>query len=175
MDSDVFYVEQSSNDRSLSRPNTPIIFNSTEMSGNGTQEMISILSIASLEPQIVTIDSNSNEPTMPYGFGRQLPIFPPRLNDLNVPPNPFNILAAMAVVNPAEGSYDKKYSPQPPEPLEPSPISTPPMNVMKNLPPFCEVPTAVSTLQDGTEVARWESPFQKEGECRSTSAEHADK
>ena len=175
MDSYVFYVEQSSNDRSLSRPNTPIFFNSTEMSGNGTREMISILSIASLEPQIVTIDSNSIEPKMPYGFGRQLPIFPPSLNDLSLPPHPFNILATMAVVNPAEGSYDKKYSPQPPEPLEPSPISTPPVYVMKSLPPSCEVPTAFSILQDEKEVARWEGPFQKEGECRSTSAEHADK
>ena len=80
IDSDVFYVEQSSNDRSLPRPNTSIVLNSTEMSGNDTREMPPKLSIASPEPQVVTIDSDSNEPTMPYVFGRQLPIIPPRSN-----------------------------------------------------------------------------------------------
>ena len=69
-DSDVFYVEQSSHDQSVPRPNTPILLNSTEISGDDTREMISISSIASTEPQIVTIDDDSNEPTMPYGFGR---------------------------------------------------------------------------------------------------------
>ena len=74
--SDVFYVKQSSNDQSVPRPNTPIVLNSTEISDDDTQEMISISSIASPEPQIVTIDDDSNEPTMPYGFGRQPPIVP---------------------------------------------------------------------------------------------------
>ena len=104
-DSDVFYVEQSSKDPSPPRPNTPIVLNSTEMSGNDTWEMISISSIASSEPQIGTIgtiESDSNELTMPYGFGRQLPIFPPSLNDLNLMPNPINILATLAVVNPTK-------------------------------------------------------------------------
>ena len=90
--------------------------------------MISISSIKSHEPQIVTNDSDSNEPTMPYGFGRQLPIIPPGFNDLNLPPNPSNILATMAVVNQEDG-YDEIYSPKSPEPSEPSPKSTPPMNV----------------------------------------------
>ena len=93
--------------------------------------MISISSIASPEPPIVTIDSDSNEPTMPYGFGWQPPIIPPSLNDLNLPLNPFNILATMAVVNPSEDDYDENYSPQSPETraFKPSPISTPPMNI----------------------------------------------
>ena len=129
IDSDVFYVEQSPKDQSLPRPNTPIVLNSTEMSGMETREMISISSTASLEPHSVTFDSDSNEPTMPYGLGRQLPIIPPNLNDLNLPPNPFNILATMVVVNTAEDGYDDNYSPQSPEPSEPSPISTPPMSV----------------------------------------------
>ena len=89
----------------------------------------SISFLASPEPQIVTIDSDSNEPTMPYGFGRQLPIIPPSLNDLNLPPNPFNILATMVVVNPTEDGHDENYSPQSPESSEPSLISTPPMNL----------------------------------------------
>ena len=51
---------------------------------------------------------------------------PPSLNDLNLPPNPFNILATMAVVTP---THDDNYSPQSPEPSDLSTISTPPMNV----------------------------------------------
>ena len=65
---------------------------------------------------------------MPYGFRRQLPIFPPNLNDLNLPPNPFNILNTMAVVTHNQDD-NNEYSPQSPEPSDPSPISTPPMNV----------------------------------------------
>ena len=56
---DKFYVEQSSKDPTLPRPNTPMVLNSTEMSGNDTREKISISSIASPGPQIVTIDSDS--------------------------------------------------------------------------------------------------------------------
>ena len=63
-DSDFFYVEQSSNDQSVPRPNTPIVLNSTKISADDTREMFSISSIASPEPQIVTIDDDSNEPTM---------------------------------------------------------------------------------------------------------------
>ena len=90
--------------------------------------MPSVSSIASPEPQIFTIDDDSNELTMPYGFGRQLPIVPPSLNDLNLPPNPFNILNSMAVVTQTQDDNDE-YSSQSPEPSDPSPISTPPMNV----------------------------------------------
>ena len=127
--SDVFYVEKSSNDPSLPKPNTPIFLNSTEMSGNDTREMISISSIASPGPHFGTIDSDLNEPTMPYGFERQLLFIPPSLNDLNLPPNRFNILATVAVVNPTEDGRDKNYSPQSPELSEPSLILTPPMNL----------------------------------------------
>ena len=71
-DSDVFYVEQSSGELSPQRHNTPNILNSTEISEQHTARMPSISSIASPEPRIFTIDDDSNEPTMPYGFGRQL-------------------------------------------------------------------------------------------------------
>ena len=40
IDSDVFYVEQSSHSPILPKPNTPVILNSTEMTGNDTREMI---------------------------------------------------------------------------------------------------------------------------------------
>ena len=72
----------------------------------------------------MTLDSDSNEPTFPYAFGAQHPIVPPSLNDLNLPPKRFNVLATMAVIQ-----QDQEQSPQSPEPCDPSPISTPPMNV----------------------------------------------
>ena len=122
-DSDVFYVEQSSTERSPIRTNTPEILNSTQLSGAMDPETITISSVASPEPQIVTLDSDSNEPTIPYAFGVQYPMVPPSLNDLNLPANPFNVLATMAVVR-----ADNQYSPQSPEPSIPSPISTPPMH-----------------------------------------------
>ena len=127
-DSDVFYVEQTSNEPSPQRNNSPNILNSTEISQAYAARMPSVSSIASTEPRIFTIDDDSNEPTMPYGFGRQLPIVPPSLSDLNLPPNLFNILNTMAVVTQTQDDNDE-YSPQSPEPSDPSPISTPPMNV----------------------------------------------
>ena len=68
-DSDVFYVEQSSPERSPIRHNTPIMLNSTQLSGAMDPETIKISSVASPEAQIVTIESDSNEPTFPYAFG----------------------------------------------------------------------------------------------------------
>ena len=122
--SDVFYVEQSSGEGSPIRNNTPAILNLTELSGAMEREVITISSVASPEPRIVTLDSDSNDPTIPYGFSSQQPIVPPSLNALNLPPNPFNVLATIAVVR-----VDDAYSPQSPEPSIPSPISTHPMNV----------------------------------------------
>ena len=128
-DSDVFYVEQVSDAPSPRRNNSPDILNSTEQSQHQAMRMPSISTIASPQPQIFTIHDDSIEPTMPYGFGRQLPIVPPSLNDLNLPPNPFNILATMAVVPPTQSTHDDNYSPQSPDSSDPSPMSTPPMNV----------------------------------------------
>ena len=127
-DSDVFYVEQSSSELSPEKHNTPNILNSTEISEQHTAREPSITSIASREPRIVTIDDDSNEPTMPYGFGRQLPIVPPSLNDLNLPPSLFNNLNTMAIVT-QTWDNNEQYSPESPEPSLPSPVSTPPMNV----------------------------------------------
>ena len=125
-DSDVFYEEQISSEPSPQRNNSPNILSSTEISHTHTAGFPSVSSIASLEPQILTIIDESNEPTMPYGFGLQLPIFPQSLNDLNLPPNPLTILATMALENHTEDGNDDNYSPQSPEPSEPSPTSTPP-------------------------------------------------
>ena len=107
-ESDVFFVEQISNEPSPQRHNSPNILNSSALSANHTAGMPSVSSIACHEPQIVTLNDDSNELTMPYGFKRQLPIVPPSLNDLNQPPNPFTILATMAVVNQRN---DDNYSP----------------------------------------------------------------
>ena len=145
-DSDVFYVEQSSTEPSPRRHNTPNILNSTELSEQHTARMPSVSSIASPQPQIFTIDDDSNEPTMPYGFGRQLPIVPPSLNDLDLPPNPFNILATMAVVTPTHDDNNEGYSPESPHPSVPSSISSPPMNVSA----FNSWETSYTTTDDDT-------------------------
>ena len=145
-DSDVFYVEQISNEPSPQRNNSPNTLNSTELSEQHTGRMPSVSSIASAEPRIFTIDDDSKEPTMPYGFGRQLPIIPPSLNDLNLPPKPSNILATMAVANNTQEANDDNYSPQSPEPSVLSPILTPPMNVSA----FDSWETSYTTTNDDT-------------------------
>ena len=86
-ESDVFYVERSSQEGSPTRNNTPAVLNSTQLSVAMAKETITISSVTSLEAQNVTIDSDSREPTIPYGFGSQHPIVPPSLDDLNLPPN----------------------------------------------------------------------------------------
>ena len=64
-DSDVFYGERSSTEGNPIRNNTPAVLNSTALSGAVARETITISSIASPKPRIVTIDSDSNEPTIP--------------------------------------------------------------------------------------------------------------
>ena len=106
------------------RNNTPVILNSTQLSEALDPETITISFVASPEPQIVTINSDSNEPTFPFAFGTQHPIVPPSLNNLNLPPNTFNVLASMVVIR-----QDQEQSPQSPEPSDPSPISMRTMNL----------------------------------------------
>ena len=88
------------------------------------RETITFSSVAYPEPQIFTIDSDFYEPTFRNGFGSQHPIVPPSLNYLNLPPKTFNLLTTMAVIR-----QDEVYGPQSPELSDPSPISTPTMNV----------------------------------------------
>ena len=195
-DSYVFNVEQISNEPSPQRNNSPNILNSTEISQPHTARMPSVSFSHPPKPQMFTINDNSNEPTMPYGFGRQLPIVPPSLNHLNLPPNPFNILATVAVVTLTQADNDD-YSPQSPEPYELSSISTHPMNVST----FDSWETSHTTTDDKTfhsddeprriyilpstptpppppprKLKRGLSlgmSFQKSRECRSTSAKPA--
>ena len=114
VDSDVFFVEQLPNEPSPHRNKFPNFLNSTELSRTHRREMPTISSVASPEPEFLTLDDDSDEPTMPYGLGRQLHFLPPSLNDLNLPHNPFNILASMAPVNPTGDEHDDNYRPQSP-------------------------------------------------------------
>ena len=75
------------------------------------------------------IESDSNGPTIPYGFGNRDPIVPHSPIDLNLPPNPFNVLTTMAINQADLTQRDEDYSPQLPEPSDKSPLSTPPMNL----------------------------------------------
>ena len=123
-ESDVFYVQQSSLEGSPVRNNTPCdsqLDGDIRSYGKRSHHIFLWRLSGTL---IVTLDSDSNDPTVPYGFGSQQPIVPPSLDELNPPPNPFNMLATMAVIR-----ADDAYSPQSPEPSIPSPNSTPPMNV----------------------------------------------
>ena len=123
-ESDVFYVEHSSEEGSPIKNKTPAVPNTTQLSGAMARETITTSSVASPEPQIITIDSDSNETTFPCGLCNQHPIVPRGLNDLNLPPIPFNVLATMAEIQ-----QDEEYSPQSLEPSDPSPISTPTINL----------------------------------------------
>ena len=46
-----------------------LFLHSRQLSGAKARETITISSVTSPEPQIVTVESDSNEPTIPYGFG----------------------------------------------------------------------------------------------------------
>ena len=105
-ESDVFYLERSSEESSPIRNNIQAVLNYTELSGATARVTITNSSVASPEPRVVTTDLESNQPTIPYGFGSQHPIVPLNLNDVNLPPNPFNVLATTAVIR-----ADEKCSP----------------------------------------------------------------
>ena len=81
------------------------------------------------EPNIAAIESHTKEPNIPCGSGRQNPAILPSLNDFNLPPNFFNVLATMAVVQPATRQCDERDNPLSPVPLELSAIWTPLINV----------------------------------------------
>ena len=129
MDADVFFVEQLSTEPCPQRSNSPNILKSTELLGTHAGEMLTISSVASPEPDIVTLNDDSNDSTFSYGFGAKQSIVPPSLNDLKLPPNPSSIRWAMTVDQQNPTQHDDNYSPQSPEPSGPSPISTPPMNL----------------------------------------------
>ena len=193
VDSDVFFVEQLSDEPSPQRNNSPNNLSSTELWRTHPREMPTISLVAFPKPDIVTLDDDSNESRRPNEFGRQLPIIPPNLDELNVAHNPFNNLATMAMVNCAEDSYDDNYSPQSIEASDPSTISTPPLNLSTI--EGWETPhttTDDDTIYSDDDARRFyflpsspspppppeswkenwalECPSQEEGECRSMFA-----
>ena len=90
-DLDVFWVKRSLGEQRPLKNKTPNVLNFAEFSGGDAREVIRVSFVASPEPQIVTIESDSNEPTIPYGNGRKQLIIPPILNDLKLPINHFNV------------------------------------------------------------------------------------
>ena len=117
----MFFVERSIEEDSPARNNTPAVLSLLQLSGAKAMETLTISSVASLEPQVVYIDSDSNEPTFPFGFGSQYPKVTASFNGLNVPLNPINVMATMAMIR-----IDQEYCHQS---STPSPISTTSMNV----------------------------------------------
>ena len=94
-EADVFYVEHSSKEDTPAGNKTPVVLNSSQILESLAREAITISSVAS---PVVIIESDSNEPTVPYRFGNQHPIVQPSLNDPNLPPDPLIILATKAVI-----------------------------------------------------------------------------
>ena len=76
--SDVFYVERSSGEHTSPRPQTPNNLISTELSAVYVKNLITISRITSLEPNIMSIESDTIELTVVYGYGRRYSIFPTR-------------------------------------------------------------------------------------------------
>ena len=97
-DFDFLYVELRSGGQSPPEHITPDVPNSTETSGVYVKEVITKSSGASRELQIVTIASDSNELTIPYGYGRQQPYTakPQRLKTVNLRIIPFNVMTPIS-------------------------------------------------------------------------------
>ena len=132
---DVLYVEHASEEVSPARSNTLAVLNSRQLSGALARGTITISSVVPLEPQ------NDNKIRLQWANGNQHPIESPSLDDSNLPPNPINVLNTIVAIQ-----LDKQYSPQSPEPSNPSPISAPPMN-LRTIKGF---KTPHTTMNDGT-------------------------
>ena len=137
-------------DGSPARNNTPAILNSTHLSGAMARDTIAIFSVASPEPQILTIESDFNEPKIQYGFGNQHLIVPPNLNGPNLPTSQFNVFSTTVVIQ-----SDEYYGPQSPESSDPSPISKPPMNLST-----IEGWETPLTITDDAEVSSKDEPIR---------------
>ena len=128
-DSENFYVEQLSGERSPRRNNTSEIHTSTELSGAYAREAITISTMASPVPKKMATNSDLNKPTISYSYGKQDSTIPANSKDLIVPPNLVNIPATKAVVEPRVRQCDERECPRTSVQSELSTISTPPMKV----------------------------------------------
>ena len=191
-ESDVFYVERSSGEDSPDRSNTPAVLKSTQLSGALAREVNTISSVASPEPQIVTIESNSNEPTIPYGHGWQVPIIPLSLIDFNLPLNPFNVMTCISLAPITEAQLhhvEIDLSPIQEDVIDVTDISTPSMLVSSIRETSSDQTPghSILTSPDESHSLRphrphrrlhdnkrknwaWECRFLREGECGSTTA-----
>ena len=122
IDSDVFFCGATTKRAQTTTQQLPNFLLSMEISEMHTKEMPILSTVATSEPDFVTFDDYSNDPTSPYWFRAQQPTVPPCLNELNLPPNPSTILAIMALVRANPTQRDKKYILQSPDPSEPSPF-----------------------------------------------------
>ena len=120
-------MEQWCGEKGPPRNNTPDIIKVKELSAAPASEICTISSMAFPEPQIAKIHSSSKDPTIPHGYGKEDQKIYPSLNDLNLPPNPFNNLATMTVISPKAEPHNNKERPPLPVPSEISPLSTPPI------------------------------------------------
>ena len=148
-----------------------IFFNSAELSRMRTREIPTLSSVTSTESDVVTLDDDFNDPEFPYGFEAQQRIVPLSLNNLKTPPNPFNMLATIALVQANPTQHGDIYSPQSPKSSEPSPISTPPMNLSTIdgwETPHTTTDDNTSNLEDELTRVHWNSSligtFHSEGE-----------
>ena len=92
----------------------------------------------------VTIESESNDPTICNGYGRQQPKISDNLNDLNLPTNSFNTPATIAVVPTKAKQHIDKENPQWLVPSELSSIPKPLMAI--NLVNLLDTPSDVGTF-----------------------------
>ena len=127
-----FYVEQLLDESSPPRNNIPEVLNSTELPGLHQREAITISTVASQRPRLITNNSDSKDPTMLYGFWQARSNNSPHSEQPGLAPNPFIILAAMAVIQADLTKQDKDYSSQSPEPWDVLLISTPPLYLNTN-------------------------------------------
>ena len=66
------------------------------MSGALAREVITIPFLASPESRIVTIESDLNKSTVPYGYRIQKLVIPPSVKDMNLPINLFCLLSPLS-------------------------------------------------------------------------------
>ena len=110
-DSDVLFIKQVSSETNPLCNDTSNVLISTELSETHTREMLTLSSVTYPEPYIINTEADSKESTIPYGFGIQQPIVPPSLNDLNLPPNPFKLIATTVVIPADLIQHEEDYSP----------------------------------------------------------------
>ena len=121
-ESDIFYVERSSEESSPIRNNTPAVLIFMELSGAIAKEIITISSVASPKDELWRLTQTLTNAQFHIGLAFNTQLCHPASMVSTCRPNLLNMLATMAVIQ-----ADEEYSPQSTELSIPSLISTPPM------------------------------------------------